>query len=134
MTKRKGAHGVVDGGYRRTAGRPKGRVWDAYQALETQLRKHLGRDDVRTRLVDYTMKIGRWGDAVEHIQTLLKTDPDNVELLTKLGTCFFALDRNREAQAEFLKSLEKDPKQVDAYALLATILRDAWTSRRRPTN
>ena len=65
------------------------------------MRRHFERDDIRRRLVDYTMLVGRWGDSIEHIQTLLKTTPEDVELLTKLGRCYYALDRNRESEREY---------------------------------
>ena len=95
----------------------------AYDA-EVQLRRHLERDDVRRRLVDYTMLMHRFGDAIEHIQTLLKTDPDDVDLLTKLGQCQYYLDRNREAAETFEQVLNKDPQTIIAYGTLARIFRD----------
>ena len=66
----------------------------------------------------------RFGDAMEHIQTLRKTDPDDVDLLTKLGTCLYFLDRNREAVERFEEVIGKDPQAIIAYGTLARIFRD----------
>ena len=92
--------------------------------LQAQLRRHIERDDVRRRLVDYTILMHRFGDAIEHIQTLRKTDPDDVDLLTKLGTCLYFLDRNREAVETFEQVIDKDPQAIIAYGTLARIFRD----------
>ncbi len=64
--------------------------WRAYNSLEAQLRRHPELNDVRRRLVDYTILVGRWGDSIDHIRTLLKETPGDVDLMTKLGKCQFA--------------------------------------------
>ena len=70
------------------------------------------------------MSLGRWGDAIDHIKKLLKKTPDDVDLMTKLGTCHFALDHNREAEQTLREAISQDPQQVAAYGLLASILRE----------
>ncbi|HZZ82334.1 MAG TPA: tetratricopeptide repeat protein [Gemmataceae bacterium] len=100
----------------------------AYSTLEAQLRRHLERNDIRRRLVDYTILVGRWGDSIDHIKTLLKEKPDDVELLTKLGQCQFALDQNRDAEETLRGAIATDPTAVDAYQLLAMLLRDRMNS------
>jgi tetratricopeptide (TPR) repeat protein len=96
----------------------------AYSALEAQLRRHENRDDIRRRLVDYTILVGRWGDSIDHIETLRKETPNDAELLTKLGKCQYALDKNREAEETLREAIAADPKEVDAYMLLAVVLRE----------
>ena len=50
--------------------------------------------------------------------------PANVDLLTKLGTCLYFLDRNREAVERFEEVIGKDPQAIIAYGTLARIFRD----------
>ena len=98
--------------------------WRAYNSLEAQLRRHPELNDVRRRLVDYTILVGRWGDSIDHIRTLLKETPGDVDLMTKLGKCQFALDQNRDAETTLRDVIASDPRAVDAYELLAMVLRD----------
>ena len=74
------------------------------------------------------MSMGRWGDAIDHIKELLTKTPDDVDLLTKLGTCNFYLDNNHEAEQTLREAISKDPQQVAAYGLLASILRERLNS------
>ncbi|HEY1599327.1 MAG TPA: tetratricopeptide repeat protein [Pirellulales bacterium] len=109
-------------------GASKQKRYAAYAALEEQLRRHTERDDVRSRLVDSTMFGGRYGDAIDHINELLKKTPDDAELLTKLGTCNFVLDNNHEAEQRLQEAISKDPHQIQAFDLLATVFRERLNS------
>ncbi|MBI2824344.1 MAG: tetratricopeptide repeat protein [Planctomycetia bacterium] len=97
---------------------------EAYFTLEKTLRDHPERDAVRRRLVDYAMMTGRTGDAADHITSLLKSTPEDAELLTKLGHCQVRLGREREAVETLNDAIKHGPDQIGAYTLLAAITRN----------
>src|SRR5204863_3955813 len=53
------------------------RVGEAYRSLESALRQDAARDDVRRRLVDGAMTLGRFPDARHRVDVLLKASTDD---------------------------------------------------------
>jgi len=97
----------------------------AYSTLEKVLRQDPDRMNIRRRLVEVAMTIGRFPDAKEHLDTyLLPSAPDNGELLEMLGMCQIRASDNDEAVASLQRSIKNSPERVRAYQLLATVLSD----------
>jgi tetratricopeptide (TPR) repeat protein len=79
------------------------------------------RSDLRRRLVKMNLKIGRWGECLDHIDRLMPQFPDDPELLSALGSCKEAIGKPSEAAAAFEKAWKLDPKRVATaldYAML----------------
>jgi len=96
----------------------------AYFRLETVLRHDPERTEARRMLVDVLLNIGRFRDAEEHLnQYLLKVNPDDAELLTKLARCQRGLGQSREAVRTLEKAISLRPELAEAYAQLAGIYR-----------
>jgi len=96
----------------------------AYFRLETILRQDPERTQARRMLVDVLLNIGRFRDAEEHLeQYLLKVNPDDAELLTKLARCQRGLGQSREAVRTLEKAIHLQPDLAAAYAQLAGIYR-----------
>ena len=56
------------------------------------------RDDARQRLSRALLDLGAYGEAVPHIERLLKARPDDPELSVRLARCLNMLDRKAEAR------------------------------------
>lgn len=95
----------------------------AFQELERALRLDSSRDDIRRRLIKYTMARRRIADAIQHINVLLEQYPADGELYARLAQCHASQNRLDEAQEAFEKSLEADPQRVDSYLAFAVMLR-----------
>ena len=59
--------------------------------------------------------------AIPVLEDALTTDPYNPQILYEIGTAHFYLENWDEAQQAFLKSLEIEPRQPNAYNFLARI-------------
>lgn len=95
----------------------------AYRTLEKALRRAPERDDVRRKLVEEAMALGRFSDAREHLEgRLLETSPDDPELLERLGHCQAVAGENEQAVRTFQQSIEKGPTRGAAYVALAYLL------------
>ncbi len=103
--------------------------------LEAALRDLRERDDVRRRLVDLEIGLGRFGDAQEHLQVLLSTVRNDGRLWEQLGVCQDArgvyqsprgADRQNiqsfGAAESFQKALEVNPTRCESYVRLAQVL------------
>ncbi|REK11586.1 MAG: hypothetical protein DWQ37_13820 [Planctomycetota bacterium] len=112
----------------------------AYSILEEAIRRHPDLDEVRTSLVDYTLGMRRWGDTLEHINTIQanraeRNEPPDTELVYKAALCKFLSGDEREARKDLYEIVGYDETsgtftderpemagEVDAYRLLAEIL------------
>ena len=109
----------------------------AYNILEEAIRRHSDLDEVRASLVDYTMMMGRFADAQEHINIL---DPDGTdpELGYKSALCYFRnldvdLARTKlckmvgfdDLTDAFVEEPPTTAKEIQAFGLLAQILRNS---------
>ena len=102
-----------------------GRVTPAFLALEKAIRIEPDRNDVRRRLVELAMQLGRFSDAIDHLQKhLLKSFPDESELLDQLARCQIAKSDYTDAEASLNKSIEKQPKRLEPYFMLAVVLNE----------
>ncbi|MHB1037152.1 MAG: tetratricopeptide repeat protein [Pirellulales bacterium] len=95
----------------------------AFNALEQTVRKDPERDAIRRRLVDYTIKIGRPQDAVDHLNILQKKFPKDAKLEVLLGRCVAAGGRYQDAVAHYQKAIKLAPGEIDAYTALASVRR-----------
>ncbi len=95
----------------------------AFKELEKALRLDSSRDDIRRRLIKYTMARRRIADAVQHINVLLEKYPEDGELYARLAQCHVTQNRLEEAREAFDKSIENDPTRVDSYFAYAVLLR-----------
>lgn len=95
----------------------------AYRELERALRLDSSRDDIRRRLITYTMARRRIADAIENINILLEKDAEDGELLARLAQCYASQKRLQDARDAYMKSIEADPNRVDSYLGYAVLLR-----------
>lgn len=107
----------------------------AYTILEEAIRRHPELDDVRRRLVDYTMQMGRFTESLEHIQYLNERGEKSTDLDFKMAKCYLAAREEEKAVKKLyaLVGLDEttgqfsaDPppgaKEPAAFELLARIL------------
>lgn len=68
-----------------------------------------------------------YGNACLYYETLRSRESHQVDpsLLVRLGTCYFALSRNIDAEECFIKAIEEDPDHVEARIELAKIYEQA---------
>ena len=95
---------------------------DAFAIFEKVLREDYTRSDVRRNLVEVAMDTNRYNDAKEHLEVLLQDSPNDVDLLTWLGRCQAWAEKDDLAKESFQKALEGDPKQIEPYTQIASIL------------
>ena len=100
-------------------------VGPAYFSLEKAIQKSPDRSDVRRRLVELSLKLGRVPEAREHLENhLLKDSPHDSELLELLSTCQFQQDDIEGARASLVSAIENSPERVTTYVRLASLLND----------
>lgn len=119
------------------------RQWPAAaDAFERLLRFDPDRDDIRRRLVQVSIDMGsrqrlhpdpterarrsaRWfGSARQHlVDYLLKSRPNDAELLEWAGRCEEALGNDDAAADYWRRAITADPQYVDAYTRLAGLMR-----------
>ncbi len=108
----------------------------AYNILEEAIRRHPDLDDVRRRLIDYTMLMRRWPETLEHIQYLLLDGIKDADLDLKIAVCNYALGEEEKSLRKLYELLGFDEQteqfaaeppaganQTAAFELLAKILR-----------
>jgi cellulose synthase operon protein C len=95
----------------------------AFLVLEKAVRLDPTRDDVRRKLVDLAVSVGRTLDAREHLKTLLDSSPDDPELEYQMGRCEEADGHFADAKTDYENSIHDGPRRVDSYVSLASLLR-----------
>ena len=88
----------------------------ASRSLETALRLTPEREDLRKRLAQLDIELGRYGDAREHLLRLLESAPNDDKLREQLGICQAAGGDDRAAEKSFQKAIELDPARCEPYA------------------
>ncbi len=78
--------------------------------------------DIRYRLANNLIGIGRPTDAMHEINALMGHWDNQAELMHMLGWCQEAREQYPEAIASFRESIKLDPTRLDAYSLLAMVL------------
>ena len=68
------------------------------------------RDDTRGRLTRALLDLGAYGEAVPHLEHLMKSQPDDAEVPVRLARCFNMLDRKSEAQQLLRSVLDRHPE------------------------
>src|SRR5205809_1976051 len=100
----------------------KGRL-RAFLALQQVLVREPQRQDIRRHLVRLATSLGRFTDAREHLEILLKSSSDDAELEQLLGQSEEANGQYSKAAAWFQKAIEHAPDQIDSYVRRAHLLR-----------
>ena len=88
------------------------------------------RDHINQGIASY--RNAKYGDAVDHFEKAIQLDPNNTNPRMYLATAYMVqwipgaespenLEYARKAKEEFLKVLDKDPKEKTALAYLATL-------------
>lgn len=106
----------------------------AYSILEEAIRRHSDLDDVRASLIDYSIMVGRFPDAQEHIQYLQDNGNNDPELEYKSALCLFASGDVEPARKKLCKIVGYDDltekfvderpetaTEVEAFSLLGQI-------------
>ena len=109
----------------------------AYAVMEEASRRHPELVDVRKRLIDYCMKLGRFRDATDHIDRLRADGHGKgTDFDIKYAQCLLVTGRDEKAvkllsevvgfdpmKQEFKTEPARGAKEVDAYVLLAEVYR-----------
>jgi predicted Zn-dependent protease len=98
----------------------------AFLVLERAMRLDPGRLDVRRKAVELAMRpdLARYSDAVIHLNTLLRQDPDDGELRFLMARALEGDLKDRDAERAYREALEADPRRVEAYVRLADLYRN----------
>ncbi|RMF92216.1 MAG: hypothetical protein D6741_15180, partial [Planctomycetota bacterium] len=103
----------------------------AYRVLEDVVRRDPERTQSRRELVEVELAIGRFRDALIHLDKhLLKDAPDDPELLFFKGRCQAGLGEYATAVATFREAVGYDPSYREPYVAAAVVLRERL---KRPT-
>lgn len=97
----------------------------AYLALEKAIVKAPDRSDVRRRLVELSLRLGRNDEARENLENhLLKESPEDSDLLDMLATCQIQQGQFQQAQDTLALVIKHSPDRIPAYVRLASLLRE----------
>ncbi len=96
---------------------------NAFAALDEALRRDPNQDKIRRKLLDYSLAYLKFGEANEHAQILLRTSPNDAKLLTIRAKSEVGLGQEQKAADTLRSAIQKDPTAVEAYMLLALLLR-----------
>jgi tetratricopeptide (TPR) repeat protein len=83
------------------------------------------RADLRRRLVKLATEAGRYEVAVEHLDILRRSAPDDVDLLEQLADCQAALDKAPQAKELYEQCLKRQPDRLELYIKVARL----WLTR-----
>ena len=114
----------------------------AFRERERLLRLDPARNDARRQQVELAMLLARlaqlgtrdpgqrseavaywYSSARTHLEELLKAFPKDTQLWERLGRAQAAVGREKEAAESFRRAIELSPERVEAYGLLAHLLR-----------
>ncbi|MBX6312993.1 MAG: tetratricopeptide repeat protein [Isosphaeraceae bacterium] len=95
----------------------------AFWVLDQVLRRAPERLEVRRRLVQIAMDLGRLSDARQHLEVLLQHAPEDGELEYRLGRCFEGEGQFNAARYWYEKSIRHTPDRIESYVSLAGLLR-----------
>jgi tetratricopeptide (TPR) repeat protein len=97
------------------------RTGDAYRTLEAALREDPKRSDVRRKLVDCAMRLGRFPDARHHLTELFREFPHDIDLMIQMGRCQIGLNEPVEAVRQYQMAIENAPENVEYYGEFAAV-------------
>ncbi|MCC6417051.1 MAG: tetratricopeptide repeat protein [Gemmataceae bacterium] len=95
----------------------------AVLVMEQTLRRNPALHDLRERLVQLTTTLGKFGDAIRHLEVLTVAFPKRGDLEHHLGWCQEARRDYQAAADAFARAVKKAPAQLDSHVLLAELLR-----------
>jgi tetratricopeptide (TPR) repeat protein len=72
------------------------------------------------------MKLEHFKLALEHFEHCLKVEPHNLEALQRKGICLQRLGKLDDARDHYNNILEDHPKDIETWALLGRVDKDAW--------
>ena len=102
----------------------------ALESLEVALCRDPNNDEIRRKLLDYSLMFRLFGDAKEHAEKLVLSAPKGgdpakeAKLLTLLAASQANLDKERDAVESLRKAVETDPHAIEACIYLAQLLRE----------
>ncbi len=118
--------------------------WRAYTILEEAIRRHPDLTAVRRQLIDYTMQMRRFSDALDHIKYLSDSGTKDSGLELKVATCYVGngeedkalrklceLIGYDEAADQFAQEPPAGASEVGAFELLSHILMRKDDNRKR---
>ncbi len=94
----------------------------AYMTFETVLRQDSGRDNVRRRLVDVAIKLGRYNDALTHIEILRQASATDPELMYQAGVCQEENGKFAEAARLYRESTISAEAKINYFTRLAGLV------------
>ncbi len=98
---------------------------------ERVVRSDPRRREVRRRLAEIGLALGRFGDAENHLAVLCETSADDSALEILRGRCCEGRGAFPAAAAWYEKAREHDPNRLDGSIRLATLLRDKFADTER---
>ncbi len=98
----------------------------AFQTLESVLRQDRSRADIRRRLVEVALSIGRFADARQHLDILLKDAPEDAELRGLLSHAQVGLQDYDAARDALDRALKQASDRLDLYELWASLEQDKF--------
>jgi tetratricopeptide (TPR) repeat protein len=102
---------------------PRKRI-EALLVLDRVLGQEPGRDEVRRKAVTLAMSVGRYGDALVHLDGhLIKSHPEDGQLQALKGQCLEGQGKYELARTAYEQAIQLDRAQVETYGRLAFLLR-----------
>ena len=95
-----------------------------FMVYEEVLRRNPTRDDIRRRLVEVALDIGRPSDALAHLKVLRQTDPEDGSLHCQAGRCLEQLADWQAAADAYDLAIDHGTGQVEAWDRLARLCQD----------
>jgi tetratricopeptide (TPR) repeat protein len=106
----------------KTAKMPSDRL-RALHTLDRALQITPGDVETRRLAVEKAMELRRWKDAQDHLLILSQEFPQDAVIERQLGECAEGQGNTTEAAQHYDKAITMNPKEVEAYARLARLLR-----------
>jgi tetratricopeptide (TPR) repeat protein len=91
--------------------------------FEHALLRNPERHDLRRRLAERDMDLGRFNDALVHLRVLLEAFPNDADLTFRLGRCQEGMAEYQQAAATYAAAIRLAPQEVKSYARRAAVLR-----------
>ncbi len=95
----------------------------ALLVLEQVLGRDSGRDDVRRRAIDLSLRLRRFPNAKAHVDFMMPKHPDDGELEQASGRCAEVRGDLKDALTLYEKAIKHDPTLIDTYVRLTRLLR-----------
>jgi len=95
---------------------------EAYLLYEKVLLEEDNRDEIRQRLIDVAIRLGRFSDAESHIHRLLQSAGDSAELEYKLGVCAEFQNKPELAAEQYQKAIRLGYREPIVFLQLVGLL------------